>query len=100
MYLPILDVTVDPQEFTKFLALQFAVYFFLRGRLFPAIEKVVVWLTNPLVRYLQRVFKRNFLRTERQMALWLHYANVAIDKDHHHHSKLKKCEVGKCRFIL
>jgi hypothetical protein len=42
------------------------------------------------------LFMKLFVRTEHDMAIWLHYRNRAMNKGHQH--PLEKCDDGRCEF--
>lgn len=42
------------------------------------------------------LFMLIFVRTERDMAVWLHYRNKAMNKGHQH--RIANCDDGKCQF--
>lgn len=72
----------------------FFAYIIMRGIIAPFITMLFKkYALHPLFNY----FKKHFLRTEREVAIWLHYRNKAINKGHNH--DLMKCDDGQCTKI-
>lgn len=73
----------------------FILYIILRGIIAPFLTSLFKrFLLEPIANW----FKHHFIRTEREMAIWLHYKNKALNKGHHHHH-LEDCNDGMCKII-
>lgn len=73
----------------------FFIYIIVRGIIAPFIANgFKMFVLNPLL----RLFANHYIKTERELAIWLHYRNKALNKGHHH-KHLGDCEDGKCRLI-
>lgn len=73
----------------------FISYIILRGVVAPFVTTLFKkYFIKPLIAYL----KTHFVRTERELAIWLHYKNKALNVGHHHR-QLKKCEDGLCKLV-
>ena len=72
----------------------FISYIIMRGIIVPFIVMLFrKYLLDPSVRW----FKQRYLKTERDIAIWLHYRNKAMNKGHNH--ELVNCDDGQCRKI-
>lgn len=57
------------------------------------------WLGSKIVKYifkpLAKIIKHRLIKSERDVAIWLHYRNKALKKGHHHDDPIA-CNDGKC----
>ena len=75
--------------------LTFAVEFvIIRGVIAPFFTGL---FKNYILAPLGRWFKNDFIRTERELAIWMHYRNKSMNVGHNHN--LNKCDDGMCRLI-
>lgn len=67
----------------------------MRGIIVPFLTGLFKkYLLNPFIKYL----KRRYEMTERELAIWLHYKNKAMNHGHSH-KKLSECDDGLCQII-
>lgn len=64
--------------------------------IFTVLVKYVIgrWLAEWFV----KIFKKVFVKSQRETAIWLHYRNRALHKGHRHKTPLE-CEDGGCVLI-
>ncbi len=64
--------------------------------LFTVVFKYIIvhWIAEQLV----RIFKYFFVRSKREVAIWIHYRNQAMNKGHKHDTPID-CEDEWCRII-
>lgn len=73
----------------------FLTYILLRGVVAPYVTTLFKrYVLSPLGEYL----RAHFIRTERELAIWLHYKNKSLNVGHHH-DRLKKCDDGMCKIV-
>lgn len=83
-----------PRNFTQLIEF-ILIYVIFRGIFSKWIaKKLVIYIFDPMGRFI----KHSLIRTERDVAIWMHYKNKALHKGHNHHDPIK-CRDGKCIII-
>lgn len=64
--------------------------------IFTIIVKYILvrWIADQL----KKAFLYYYVRSSKEMALWLHHVNRGLNRGHHHRSPLK-CKDGRCVII-
>ena len=55
---------------------------------------IVRWLAEQLL----KIFKKFFVKTNRDIAIWIHYYNRALNKGHQHKTPVI-CDEGGCSLV-
>jgi len=83
-----------PKNFTQFTEF-IVIYVIFRGIFSKWLgAKLVDYVFNPFGRFL----KKRLIKTERDVAIWMHYRNRALHKGHAHHDPIT-CRDGMCILI-
>lgn len=72
----------------------FVVVILIRGIIARKISTAIEQMWNKLVALL----KKKLVKTERDMAIWIHYQNQAMNKGHHDDTPID-CEEGGCSIV-
>lgn len=72
---------------------------FLTDTIFNGIEWLVVYviIRGIFARWLSDKIRNHFIKTQRELAIWMHYQNKALNKGHK--CKLRECDEDGCRLI-
>lgn len=71
-------------------------HIFIRGLISPfVVEKLKKYIIHPLGNW----SKHRLIKTERELAVWMHYQNKRRNPTHDHNKRIIQCDDGLCRFI-
>ena len=67
--------------------------------IFTVLVKYIItkWLADKTIKSFNFLFVKFFIKTKEEMAIWLHYLNKHVDKNHTHSTI--ECPDGQCKIV-